>query len=231
MATFKGKVVGVKLNEEVEKSNGSGTFEAHQFRIENSDGKKKTFTVSVKEKPAPYIEKLKKGQEVEVTTGGKFNSVVKVFVNNGKGGGYKGGYNKGGYSKGGYGKSNYKDNTEGQICGMILNNSVELMIASHTPEVLAALKPVQKVKLLVAEAAVLLSARTKVDALVKQALKSKDEDADDVEADEEDDQEEAKPKKKAKKPSDDEDDDFGDDSDADDKSSDDDESSDEDEAF
>lgn len=196
MATFTGKVVAKKLNVQVEKSGGDGTFEAHKFKIELDSGKGKLFTVSVKAAPAPYIEKLNKGDNVTVTTSGKFDSVVKVAkpYTGGKGG-YSGG--GGGYKKGVY--TPRPDNTAGMICGMVLKAAIDIALASELPD-----DPKAKVKAIVAAAGVVLSARTKVDALVKQALKTKTSDDDDLEddADEEDvddDETETKSNKSAKK--------------------------------
>src|SRR5690606_34238325 len=141
---------------------------------QQEDGKSKLFTVSVRSKPAPYIEKLNKGEEVTVTTTGKFNSVVKVST-----GAQNNKYSFKRSSGGDFKKSTYdhEKNTRGQISGMVLKLAVDLYLHGEKIE-----KPRDIVNEIVKNASIVLAARPKIDALVEQSLKSKlnsDEDLED----------------------------------------------------
>lgn len=128
MGTYKGKVIGIKLNTQKTSSAGK-PFMAHLLKI-NTDTGEETFTIAVKMPPAKFVEKLAKGDDVEVMTGGQFNSVVKVS---------KAGFQKkeyGGKSSFGssFPKKEYKDNTAGMIKGNAVSNGVALAIARHGSE-------------------------------------------------------------------------------------------------
>lgn len=121
MSITTGKVAAIKLN--VPKtSSGGKSYTAHLLKLSTSEGEE-VFTISSKMPPAKYVEKLKVGDDVTITTGGQFNSVVKVSNNSFK-------KSFGDSSSGsGYKKKEYKDNTQGMIKGNSVSNGVALAIA------------------------------------------------------------------------------------------------------
>ena len=172
----RGVVTGIKLNVEKEKSNGSGSFRANIFQFETDDGDKVKHMVPTKSPSGKYIEKLKVGDKVAVKTGGKYNSVLAVFVGDKKEGGYSG--NK----EGGFKKKEY--DPTGPIQGMVLASAVQVAINEKPTD--ADLHDV-----IIEAAKEILKAKSTVDQLVVEALsknsksskKEDDSDEDDFESD------------------------------------------------
>lgn len=165
----RGKLTGLKLDVKRESSSGKA-YKVHLLKVEDEDGNEHKFSVGTKSKPAEYVSKLKEGMSVAVqqaeTEYGK--QVVAVYINKPKGSSSASG-----------GNSSY--NPLGVIQGMVLKAAIDLSIARDvkgiTDEAI--------VELIVDNAKVVLSAREKVDSLVKKALAEHD-DAEDT-SDEQDD--------------------------------------------
>lgn len=119
---FTGKLTGLQLNTDQVTKAGK-EWKAHKLRVVDSDGEVKTYAVSTKAAPAKFIEKLEVGQQVTVTVGGQFNSVVKVSAAGATAG------RKPSFTPSA--KPAFKDNTQGMIKGNAISNGVQLAIARH----------------------------------------------------------------------------------------------------
>ena len=172
--SVKGKVVKVKKDKEFE-TKGGKDYTAHVLVIEDEEGDEQSFRINTKIKAAEFVAKLKEGDKVTVKTGGEYNSVQAVFK---EGFGDK----KGG---GGFAKTNRREyDPTGAIQGMVLKAAIDLAIANQ----IDTSTPVNVEQVVDAAKEVLL-AKLKIDKLVSQALKPK-EDEDD--GDEDSDREESK---------------------------------------
>lgn len=171
--TTKGVVKGVKLNVEKEKSNGTGSFTANIFQFETDDGDIVKHVLPAKSAAGKYVARLKVGDKISVKTGGKFNSVLAVFQNDGK-------FNKGG--KGSYqtGQTKTYDST-GAIQGMVLKASLDLVCASRGAGLIDPKGNLDSKELqqeLINAAKEILKAKTTIDKMVIEALKGDKEDDD-----------------------------------------------------
>lgn len=153
----KGKIVDLRLNVTKKKADG-GTWKAHAFLLETEDGEQQKLLVNIKSKAGPFIEKLRKGQEVTVKQkDDKFKNVVAVFSNEFKT-----------RSKSPQSESRTFDPT-GPIQGNVLTNAVNFACALVQRSSLNTITSED----IVSAAKEILKAKETIDSLVLQALKSK----------------------------------------------------------
>lgn len=164
----KGKITKLKLDQEFESKAGK-EYTAHVLIIEDEEGESHKFIVNTKIKAAEFVAKLKVGDKVSVKTGGEYNSVQAVF---------KDGFEKKEFKgRGGYERKPH--DATGAIQGMVLKAAIDIAIARDKVS-----DPENIVNNIVESAKAVLLAKLKIDKLVVQALKPK-EDEDDADEDRE----------------------------------------------